>query len=153
MRDRSGRVLRIVEDRDATATERGIREINCGIYCADGRKLLSVLRSLRPTNAQREVYLTDAVHRLLARGERVVAALSSDAEEVLGVNTRAELGRAGLTLYARKAEELQAAGVTLLDPSRIFVDPRARIGRDTVIYPGVMVEGPSVIGRECIVRS
>jgi bifunctional UDP-N-acetylglucosamine pyrophosphorylase/glucosamine-1-phosphate N-acetyltransferase len=153
VRDPAGRVLRIVEDRDATPAVRAIREINCGIYCADGRKLLSVLRSLKPSNAQREVYLTDAVHRLLARGEKVVAARHDDAEEVLGVNTRAELSRAGLTLYARKAEALQASGVTLLDPSRTWVDPRARVGRDTVIYPGVIVEGPSVIGEECIVRS
>jgi bifunctional UDP-N-acetylglucosamine pyrophosphorylase/glucosamine-1-phosphate N-acetyltransferase len=58
-----------------------------------------------------------------------------------------------LTLYARKAEALQAAGVTLLDPSRTWVDPRARVGRDTVLYPGVLVEGPSVIGEECLVRS
>jgi bifunctional UDP-N-acetylglucosamine pyrophosphorylase / glucosamine-1-phosphate N-acetyltransferase len=153
VRDPAGGVLRIVEDRDATPAERAIREINCGIYCADARKLLSVLRSLRPSNAQREYYLTDAVHRLLARGEKVVALRHDDAEEVLGVNTRAELSRAGSTLYARKAEALQAAGVTLLDPSRTWVDPRARVGRDTVLYPGVLVEGPSVIGEECIVRS
>jgi bifunctional UDP-N-acetylglucosamine pyrophosphorylase / glucosamine-1-phosphate N-acetyltransferase len=153
VRDPAGRVLRIVEDRDATPAERAIREINCGIYCADPGKLLSVLRSLRPANAQREYYLTDAVHRLLARGEKVVAVRHEDAEEVLGVNTRAELSRAGLTLYARKAKELQAAGVTLLDPARTWVDPRARVGRDAVLYPGVLVEGPSVLGEECVVRS
>jgi bifunctional UDP-N-acetylglucosamine pyrophosphorylase / glucosamine-1-phosphate N-acetyltransferase len=153
VRDPSGRVLRIVEDRDATPAERAIREINCGIYCADATKLLSVLRSVRPSNAQQEYYLTDAVHRLLARGEKVVAVRHDEAEEVLGVNTRAELARAGQTLYARKAEALQASGVTVLDPSRTWVDPRARVGRDTVLYPGVVIEGPSVIGEECIIRS
>ncbi len=153
VRDRSGRVLRIVEHRDATAAERGIREINSGIYCADTTKLLSVLRSIEPRNAQREYYLTDAVHRLLERGEKVFAVPHGDAEEVLGVNTREELSRAGSTLYARKAADLQASGVTILDPSTTRVDPRARVGRDTVLYPGVLVEGPSTIGAECVVRS
>ncbi len=153
VRDPSGRVLRIVEHRDASPEERKIAEINCGIYCADAGKLLAVLRALRPANAQREYYLTDAVHRLLERGETVVAVRHPDAEEVLGVNTRGELARAGLALYARKAQALQEAGVTLLDPSRTWVDPRARVGRDTVLYPDVLIEGPSVIGEECTVRS
>ncbi len=153
VRDPSGGVLRIVEHRDASPAEREIAEINCGIYCADAGKLLAVLRSLEPANAQREYYLTDAVHRLLERGEKVVAVLHDDAEEVLGVNTRAELARAGLTLYARKAAALQDAGVTLLDSSRTWVDPRARVGRDTVLYPDVLVEGRSIIGEECTVRS
>ncbi len=153
VRDPSGSVLRIVEHRDATPAERAIAEINCGIYCADAGRLLAVLRSVRPSNAQGEYYLTDAVHRLLERGEKVAAVRHADAEEVLGVNTRAELARAGLTVYARKASALQAAGVTLLDPSRTWVDPRARVGRDTVLYPDVLIEGPSVIGEECTVRS
>lgn len=153
VRDEVGRVLRIVEHKDATAAERTIREINCGIYCADAAKLLKLLRGLRPDNAQGEYYLTDAVHELIARGETVVAHLHDDAEEVLGVNTRAELARAGATLYARKAAALMDSGVTLLDPGRVWVDPRARIGRDSVLYPDVIVEGPCEIGEDCVVRS
>jgi bifunctional UDP-N-acetylglucosamine pyrophosphorylase/glucosamine-1-phosphate N-acetyltransferase len=68
------------------------------------------------------------------------------------VNSRAELARAGATLYARKAEALQDAGVTLLDASRTWIDPRARVRRDTVIYPDVIVEGASVIGEDCVIR-
>ncbi len=152
VRDRAGRVLRFVEHRDATPAEREIVEINCGIYCADAVKLLSVLRSLRPSNAQREYYLTDAVHRLLERGETVAALRHADSEEVLGDNPRAELARAGSSLYARKVSALQEAGVTVLDPSRTWVDPRTRVGRDTVLYPNVLIEGPSVLGEECTVR-
>ncbi len=152
VRDAAGRVARIVEHRDATAAERRIREINCGIYCADPSKLLPVLARLRPTNVQREIYLTDAVHRLLARGVTVAAIRHDDPEEVLGVNTRAELARASRTLYARKCAELQDAGVTFLDPARTWVDPRARIGRDTVIYPDVLVEGASELGEDCVIR-
>jgi bifunctional UDP-N-acetylglucosamine pyrophosphorylase/glucosamine-1-phosphate N-acetyltransferase len=71
----------------------------------------------------------------------------------LGVNTRAELAAAGASLYARKAEELQDAGVTLLAPSRIWIDPRAKIGRDTVIHPDVIIEGASTVGEDCVIRS
>jgi bifunctional UDP-N-acetylglucosamine pyrophosphorylase/glucosamine-1-phosphate N-acetyltransferase len=153
VRDAKGRVARIVEHKDASPAERAIREINCGIYCADAAKLFRSLKRLRPDNAQKEYYLTDAVHALIAKGESVVALRHEPADEVLGVNTRAELARAGMALYARKARELQEGGVTLLDPSRIWIDPRARVGQDTVIYPDVLVEGASVLGPDCIVRS
>ena len=153
VRDPAGRRVRLVENRDATPAERRIREIDCGIYCADWSKLLAALRSPEATNGKRGCRLTDAVRRLVARGEKVVAVRSPDAEDVRGVRTRAELARAGLTLYRRKAAELQESGVTVLDPATTWVDPRARIGRDTVLYPGVLVEGPSVIGEDCIVRS
>lgn len=153
VRDENGSVLRIVEHKDASPAERRIREINCGIYCAGASKLFSVLRRLRPDNSQGEYYLTDAVHELISRGETVVAQLHHDAEEVLGVNTREELARAGVTVYARKAAALMDSGVTLLDPDRVWVDPRAKIGRDTVVYPDVLVEGPCVIGEDCVIRS
>jgi bifunctional UDP-N-acetylglucosamine pyrophosphorylase/glucosamine-1-phosphate N-acetyltransferase len=153
VRDAHGQVARIVEHRDADDSEKAIREINCGIYCADTAKLLGVLRSVKPDNAQKEYYLTDAVERLLQRRERVLVLRHEDAEEVLGVNTRAELSRASAALHARKAAELQESGVTILDPRGTWIDPRARIGRDTVIFPGVIIEGPSVLGEGCTVRS
>jgi bifunctional UDP-N-acetylglucosamine pyrophosphorylase/glucosamine-1-phosphate N-acetyltransferase len=149
VRDSRGRPQRIVEHRDADADERRIREINCGIYCARPDGLMRALRRLRPDNSQGEYYITDAVRLLLERGEKVVAVKHDDAEEVLGVNTRAELARAGTTLYARKAAALEAAGVTLLDAARSWIDPRARVGRDTVVYPDVIVEGATVIGEDC----
>ncbi len=152
VRDGAGRVARIVEERDATPEERRIREINAGIYCADRAALLAVLGSSRPDNAQGEYYLTDAVHRLLARGARVAAVLHPESEEVLGVNTRAELARANAALYARAAEALQERGVTLLDPARSWIDARARVGRDSVIWPDVVIEGASVLGEDNVVR-
>lgn len=152
VRDGAGNVLRIVEHKDATRDERAIHEINCGIYCADPRALFRRLREIRPDNAQGEYYLTDAVHAVIAKGAKVAALRHPHAEEVLGVNTRAELARAGALLYARKAAELQDAGVTLLDPSRTWIDPAATIARDTVLYPDVIVEGATTIGEDCVVR-
>lgn len=152
VRDDAGKVVRIVEHKDATGDEREIREINCGIYCVDPALLFPILRALRPDNAQGEYYLTDAVHRLISKGAKVTALLHDDAEEVLGVNTREELARAGITLYARKAAELMDSGVTLLDPDRVWVDPRAKVGRDTILWPDVVLEGPCVLGEDCVVR-
>ena len=144
---------RIVEHRDADATTRAIPEINVGIYCAELADLAPALKRLRPNNAQGEYYLTDAVHDLIDRGKTVVAIVHDGAaEEILGVNNRADLARASATLYARKAEALMTAGVTILAPERTWIDPRARVGRDTTIHPDVHVEGRSVIGEDCIVR-
>lgn len=147
-----GRVLRIVEEVAASSEERKIREVNCGIYCAKPPLLLSTLKRLRSDNPKGEYFLTDAVQELVQRGERVETFVHEDAADVLGVNTRAELARAALALYARKASELQDQGVTLLDPARIWIDPRARVGRDSIIYPDVIVEGKTTLGADCIVR-
>ncbi len=153
VRDGRGNIARIVEHGDATAQERRVREINCGIYCARPDLLMKTLRRLKPDNTQGEYYLTDAVAALLRRGEKVVALCHSDAEEILGVNTRQELARASMTLFERKAEQLQDRGVTILDASRTRIDPRASVGRDTIIHPDVSIEGSTRIGQDCIVRS
>jgi bifunctional UDP-N-acetylglucosamine pyrophosphorylase/glucosamine-1-phosphate N-acetyltransferase len=152
VRDSRGRLQRIVEQRDATPAERRLREINCGIYCAGAARLLAALRRLRPDNAQGEVYLTDAVHALVRQGAPVATVGHDDADEVLGVNTREELARAARTLFARKAAAVQAAGVTLLDAARTWIDARSRIGRDSVVYPDVLIEGATVIGEDCVIR-
>lgn len=153
VRDDAGRFRRIVEQKDATAAERAIREINSGIYCAAPDTLLRVLKRVRPDNAQGEYYITDAVRHLADRGETVVAWCHDDAPEVLGVNTREELAAAARTLYARKADALQDSGVTLLDRASARIDPRAKVGRDTVIWPDVTIEGATTIGEDCVVRS
>ena len=153
VRDETGRVIRIVEHKDADRAERALREINCGIYAADPAVVLPLLARLKPDNAQGEYYLTDVVHRTIARGGMVAALRHPDSPEVLGVNTRAELARAGALLYARKASELQDQGVTILDVSRTWIDPRARVGQDTVLYPDVIVEGASTIGADCVIHS
>ncbi len=151
VRGSRGEIARIVEDKDATPAEKRIREINAGIYCARTAALIPQLERLRPSNAQREYYLTDAVARLIASGKKV-AALPHDApSEVLGVNSRAELASASRTLYARTATRLQESGVTVLDPDRTWVDDRTRIGRDSILYPGILIEGPTVLGERCAV--
>jgi bifunctional UDP-N-acetylglucosamine pyrophosphorylase/glucosamine-1-phosphate N-acetyltransferase len=152
VRSANGGLSRIVEHGDATARERKIAEINCGIYCADPGKLLSILERVKPDNSQGEYYITDAVIGLLAGNSKVTALRHGDAEEILGVNTRQELARSAAVLFARKAEQLQTKGVTLLDAGRTRIDPRARIGRDSIVYPDVIIEGATTLGEDCIVR-
>ena len=152
VRDENRRFTRIVEHKDASTAERQIREINSGIYCADPSVLLKVLGSVKPDNAQGEYYITDAVHHLAHAGETVIAHVAADAAEVLGVNTREELASAARTLYARKADELQDNGVTLMDRERIWIDPDAKVGRDTVIWPDVYIQGDTKIGKACTLR-
>jgi bifunctional UDP-N-acetylglucosamine pyrophosphorylase/glucosamine-1-phosphate N-acetyltransferase len=147
-------VLRIVEHRDATPVERALREINCGIYCTTAAKLLPVLRKLKPDNAVGEYYLTDAVSALLAAGGRRSRPTSTTMPRRSSASTPGPSWRAPpARFWGRMAESLMDEGVTLLDPSRTWIDPRARVGRDTVIWPGVLIEGRCVIGEDCEIRS
>jgi bifunctional UDP-N-acetylglucosamine pyrophosphorylase/glucosamine-1-phosphate N-acetyltransferase len=152
VRDPSGGIARVVEERDARPEEREIREINCGLYVVDCGLLFPALRRLTPANAQREIYLTDLVRLLRADGHRVAALPHGDAEEVLGVNTRRELAAAGRLLHARKAEALMERGVTFLDPDHTYVDSDVRVGPDTILYPAVHLRGRTRIGRGCSVE-
>jgi bifunctional UDP-N-acetylglucosamine pyrophosphorylase/glucosamine-1-phosphate N-acetyltransferase len=153
VRGAEGRVEAIVEHRDASPEQRQIREINSGTYCARWPLLLEVVEELRPDNEQGEYYLTDAVRLLLARGERVEAVVHPRAEEALGVNSRRQLAALGAALNQRRIEQLMDAGVTVLDPATTWVHETVSVGQDTVLHPGVTLEGPSRIGRGCVVRS
>jgi bifunctional UDP-N-acetylglucosamine pyrophosphorylase/glucosamine-1-phosphate N-acetyltransferase len=153
VRDGKGAFTRIVEHKDASGEERRIGEINSGLYCADSRKLFRVLAGLKPDNAQGEYYLPDAVRILRSKNETVLAVEHTDPSELLGVNTRQELVAASRTLFDRKATALQVAGVTIHRPESSAIDPRAKIARDTVLWPNITIEGNCVIGEDCTIRS
>lgn len=143
--------LRIVEHRDARRTEARIREVNAGLYCVDSKVLFGALRKTGRANAQGEYYLPDIFPILSRAGRRVEAYLHPEAEEVLGVNDRVELARAAKILYRRMAEDLMKRGVTILDPDCTYVDPRSRVGRDTVLHPMVRLEGETIVGRNATI--
>jgi bifunctional UDP-N-acetylglucosamine pyrophosphorylase/glucosamine-1-phosphate N-acetyltransferase len=154
IRDQHNAFLRIVEQKDANDEERQIKEINSGIYCFDTRKLFKALRSVEPTNQQGEYYLTDVPAILLREGGIVTCFLHSDSREVSGINTRAELAEFENLLRRNIIRSLMVnGGVTFIDPSHAYIGPDARIGRDTIIYPDVAIEGKSVVGENCVVRS
>ena len=134
-----GQIARIVEERDASPAERQIREINSGIYAFDLPPLFDALRGIASQNAQGEFYLTDLVGIYRRRKLPVETLLVHDPQEVRGINSRTELAEVGTLVRQKKNEELMAAGVTLVDPATTYIDPRAEIGGDTVIHPGVVI--------------
>jgi len=153
VRDRSGRISSIAEEKDARPAQRKIREINTGTYCADWPALVEAIAGIRPDNAQKEYYLTDAVRLLLARRRRVYAIPHPVAAEVLGVNSRRQLAAIHRTMNERVLARLMDAGVTIVDPSNTWVHDTVAVGADSVIFPGVALEGNTVLGPSCIVRS
>ena len=154
VRDDEGSFQKIVEQRDATEEERQIREINVGIYVFDSRKLFDALTKVKPVNDQGEYYLTDVPEILLREGSNVSVYVHTDSREVSGINTRAELAEFENLLRRNVIRRLMTeGGVTFIDPSHAYVSTEAQIGADTVIYPGVSIEGPSIIGEGCVVRA
>ena len=149
----SGDVIRIVEDRDATAEQREITEINSGIYAFDLDGLFDALRKVGTANAQREYYLPDLVELFRAQGRTVASLAVDDPSEILGINTRAELAVVGAIMRRQKTDELMATGVTVVDPASTYVDPDVRVGPDTIIRPGVYLEGGTRIGARCTIHS
>jgi bifunctional UDP-N-acetylglucosamine pyrophosphorylase / glucosamine-1-phosphate N-acetyltransferase len=148
-----GRILRageqvagIVEHRDASAAEREIHEVNSGIYAFDLEPLGAALDQVAANNSQQEYYLPDLV-AIYRRAGRTVAALTVDrSEEILGINTRAELAAMSARVWQARREALMAAGVTLEDPATTYVDAGVTVGPDSVIHPGVCLSGQTTIG-------
>jgi bifunctional UDP-N-acetylglucosamine pyrophosphorylase/glucosamine-1-phosphate N-acetyltransferase len=152
VRDR-GELAAIVEHKDATAEEREIREINSGIYAFDVEPLFESLRALGTANAQREYYLTDLIGVYRKSGRIVDAMVVADPSEVLGVNSRKELADVATILKSARNEALMESGVTLVDPKSTYVDPDVTVGADTIIHPGVYLEGRTSIGKNCVIHS
>lgn len=156
-----GRIIRndetnftgIVEQKDATAEQKLIREINSGIYCFETAELLRALKQVKPVNEQGEYYLTDVPGILVSQQQKVSIYLHNDAREVSGINTRAELAEFENLLRRNTIRGLMLDGVTFIDPSHSYVSDEARIGQDCVIYPDVSIEGASVIGDGCVIRA
>ncbi len=149
VRDASGRLSRIVEATDASPEELAIEERNTGVYLLDRDLLWKALAQVDDDNEQGELYLTSVVEILLAEGRRVEVLRLDDDAEGIGVNTRAELARAGAELRRRKLNRLMLEGVSIVDPATTWVDVDVEIGRDTVIEPNCVVQGETRIGESC----
>ena len=154
VRNEHGAFARIVEHKDATADQKQIREINSGIYCFEARELFQALRRVESGNQQGEYYLTDVAEIILSLGRKVSVYLHDDPREVSGINTRAELAEFENLLRRNTIRRLMTdTGVTFIDPSHAYIGPEAEVGRDCIIYPDVAIEGKSVIGEGCVIRS
>ncbi|MBI2377082.1 MAG: bifunctional UDP-N-acetylglucosamine diphosphorylase/glucosamine-1-phosphate N-acetyltransferase GlmU [Deltaproteobacteria bacterium] len=148
VRDAHGRIRKIVEAKDATPEQRQLREANAGIYLIEAAFLVDALSKLKNDNAQREYYLTDLVEMASNTETGAEAVVAADRDDVLGVNTRAELAGLGRILMSRIRKRWMDEGVTLVDPDSTYISPLAQIGRDTIIEPNVCLRGRARIGRD-----
>jgi bifunctional UDP-N-acetylglucosamine pyrophosphorylase / glucosamine-1-phosphate N-acetyltransferase len=151
---RSGKEMtHIVEEKDATPAERSICEINSGIYAFSLDGLFDAVRSIAAHNAQHEHYLPDLVAVLRQRGSIVETITVSNPDEIRGINSRSELAALGRIVHNQKTAELMASGVTVEDPATAYIDAGVTIGLDTILHPGISIEGRSTIGSGCEIHS
>jgi len=148
LRDEGGQVVGIVEEAVATEEQKAIRELNCGVYCFDNDWLWPHLAQL-PLSPKGEYYLTDLVAMAVAEGQVVAALKISDVTEVLGINDRTHLAQAEAVMRQRINKKWMLEGVTLLDPTLVFIEATVEVGQDTVIYPNTYLQGATTIGRQC----
>ncbi len=146
VRDRTGRVVRVVEEQDASQEERAIEEINTGVLAAPAEVLRGWLAALRPDNAQGEYYLTDCIGAAAQGGGAVEAVVAGTPGEVLGVNDKHQLAAAEAAHRANRAADLMRAGVTVVDPARLDVRGEVSCGRDVLLDVNVVLEGKVKLG-------
>lgn len=149
---RNGAYLeKIVEEKDASAGEKLINEVNSGIYCFDNN-IWKALLKVKADNAKKEYYLTDTVEILKKAGKKAAALIAENAFELKGINSRRQLYEAESVLQERKIAGLFEKGVTFIDARNVYISDDAEIGRDTVIYPGVFIDAGVTIGKNCVIR-
>lgn len=145
VRDKDGRVRRIVEQRDADEDERAIDEINTGIFVFRRSLLAPALRRLTPDNSQGELYVTDVVEVLAEAGYQVVAHTANDPDETHGVNDRAQLANAEAELRRRINERWMHLGVTIVDPDATYIDADVVLATDVTLWPGTILRGQTYV--------
>ncbi|MBP5416764.1 MAG: NTP transferase domain-containing protein, partial [Clostridiales bacterium] len=150
IRNAEGNVVKIVEHRDCTEEELKVNEINSSIYCFKTPLLLSALGRIDAKNAQKEYYLTDTIEILIRDGHKV-GAYVADFDETRGVNDRIQLQEVGKMLNRRTCEKLMRDGVQIVDTETTWIADTVKIGMDTLILPGSILLGNTVIGDECVI--
>ena len=151
VRGENGRVLRIVEEKEAGTQEKQITEINTGTYCFDISLLKKYLPLVGSDNAQNEYYLTDVLPHLNQTGSFVKACRLEDPRLGLGINNRVELSEAAALMQKRICRRLQLKGVTIEDPHLVQIDDDTEVGAGTLIRPFSLLEKGTVVGRRCTI--
>lgn len=145
----NGLVKAIVEEKEANEEIKKIKEVNAGVYCFNSKELFKALDKINNNNEKGEYYLTDVIGIQVAEDKKVQSFVLEDNLEILGVNSKVELAQASKVLRERKNRELMEEGVILIDPENTYVEESVKIGKDTVLYPGVFLQGTTVIGENC----
>lgn len=152
IREKDGDILKIVEQKDASEDEKKINEINSGIYCFNGKLLKYALGKINDNNAQNEYYITDVIGILKKENYRIGANIISNCTEIHGVNSRVQLAYSEDIMRSRINNYHMMNGVTIINPGNTYIGYGVKIGRDTIVYPGVFLEGNTEIGEDCIIR-
>ena len=151
IKNSAGELLKIVEEKDASSAEKQVTEINSGIYCFDAQALIGALKELKTDNIQGEYYLTDAIEILRKMGKTAGTYVTPDPEDIQAINSRVQLAEAEAVMRKRINHNLMEVGVTIIDPATTYVGARVQVGQDTVLYPGVILEGATEIGKDCVI--
>ena len=149
LRDDSGEVAKIVEEKDLTVYEKAIDEINVGCYIFNAKDLFSYIEKVKINQKKKEYYLTDIIDILKKNNKRVLSITSSNPEEALGINSRVDLSEADGIIKTRVLNSLMENGVTVVDPVSTYVDMEAKIDKDTIIYPNTIIEKNVKVGKSC----
>ena len=149
VRDDDNSLKAIVEEKDATAQQKLIKEVNAGIYCLNWAKIKPVFSQLTSNNAQGEYYLTDIISWGKTQKMNVNAFVLENSDEIYGINSRQNLATATKIMNDRTLDNLMTQGVTIVDPSSTWISSDTEIGQDTIIYPSTYIEGKNNIGKNC----
>lgn len=149
IRNNDGSLNSIVEEKDASAEQKAVKEINAGIYCLNWAKIKPAFGQLKSNNAQGEYYLTDIVKWANEQSLKVDAYILKNNEEIFGINSKAHLAEASRMLNQRVIRKHLDNGVTIVDPNTTWISPETEIEADTVIYPSCYINGKNKIGKNC----
>lgn len=150
IRSANGALEKIVEEKDADAAQKAVKEVNAGIYCLNWAKIKPAFSQLTSSNAQGEYYLTDIIEWANRQGLSVQASILDDSDEIYGINSRENLATATRLMNQRKLHELMVSGVTIVDPASTWISQDTEIGTDTIVFPGTYIEGSNnKIGKRC----
>ena len=152
VKDTQGRFEKIVEEKDADDKQRAIKEINAGMYIVKGKMIIDNIDKLSNENAKGEYYLTD-LFELLKKQDKTISVQNIDKEEILGVNSRVQLEEARVIIQKRINQKHMEDGVTLIDPTTIYIEKSVTIGKDTVIYPHNVLTNGTIVGENCTIYS
>jgi bifunctional UDP-N-acetylglucosamine pyrophosphorylase / glucosamine-1-phosphate N-acetyltransferase len=150
IRDSQGRVQGIVEEKECAPEQLAVDELNGGIYCFDAPWIWSQLPNFH-RHRDGEYYLTDAAEHAARMGAPLATLVAVDPYEVLGVNNRAQLAQATTVMRERINQRLLLAGVTMIDPATVYIGAGVQICADTVVFPNTIIEGATIIGRDCVI--
>ncbi len=150
IRSANGALEKIVEEKDADASQKAVKEVNAGIYCLNWAKIKPAFSQLTSSNAQGEYYLTDIIEWANRQGLSVQASILDDSDEIYGINSRENLATATRLMNQHKLHELMVSGVTIVDPASTWISQDTEIGTDTIVFPGTYIEGSNnKIGKRC----